>query len=186
MCAAERKPLLDIPLKVILTEEGASYFISQKKRLLRFKLVDNREEHGILMENFSPQSLQNMIHIDYVSKMELSLPEFVSKRQEIMDLSKILVYSILYKQFDKEVVTRLLETDCVRKHNRNTPSQLLDEKTKIADSILRTRMIGKDAIVNQARRKILEPIWESISANSEYSPAEKNVNLLMTEKYLIC
>ncbi|MBE6350269.1 MAG: hypothetical protein E7062_05920 [Spirochaetaceae bacterium] len=184
MCAAERKPLLDLPLKVILTEEGASYFISQKKKLLRFKLADNREEHGILMENFAPQSLQNMIHIDYVSKLEISLPEFVSKRQEIMDLSKILVYSILYKQFDKEVVTRLLETDCVRRHNRNNPSQLLDEKTKISDSILRTRMIGKDAIVNQARRKILEPIWDSISQNNDYTPAEKNINLLMTEKFL--
>ena len=69
-----------------------------------------------------------MMHLDYVSKLEISMPEFGSSRQEIMDLSKLIVFSVLYKQFDRQILTALLETNCIRHHNRTNPAQLLDEK----------------------------------------------------------
>ena len=43
--SAEKKFSLNLPLKVILTEEGASHFISHKIKLLRFRLADNIEEN---------------------------------------------------------------------------------------------------------------------------------------------
>lgn len=184
MCASSKKEILQLPLKVILTEEGVSQFIRQKKRLLRFKLADNVEESGIKFTEFTPSSLQQMMHLDYVSKLEISMPEFGSSRQEIMDLSKLIVFSVLYKQFDRQILTALLETNCIRHHNRANPAQLLDEKTQIPDNILRSRMVGKAAVINQAREKILEPIWDSIVNNDELSPEEKNINLLMAEKFL--
>ena len=78
MCAEKKKFILDLPLKVILTEAGTSHFLSHKKQLLNLKLADNRTAHGVSMEHFSPGSLQDMILLDYVSKMEISMPEFVS------------------------------------------------------------------------------------------------------------
>ena len=100
MCASSKKEILQLPLKVILTEEGVSQFIRQKKRLLRFKLADNVEESGIKFTEFTPSSLQQMMHLDYVSKLEISMPEFGSSRQEIMDLSKLIVFSVLYNFFN--------------------------------------------------------------------------------------
>lgn len=184
MSAAEKKFMLDLPLKVILTEEGASYFIGHKKKLLRFKLADNVEEYGISLSHFSPSSLQNMILTDYISKIEISMPEFVSRRQEIMDLSKVIVYSILYKQFDREIFDSLIQCDCVRRHNRTNPSQLIDEQTKISDKQLRNHLVVKDNVIQQSRQTILDPVWKSIMSNKDYSPEEKNVYLLMTEKFL--
>ena len=61
--------MLELPLKIILTEDGASNFISHKKRLLRFRLADNVDEYGIYMNKFSPQSIQNMLLLDYISKI---------------------------------------------------------------------------------------------------------------------
>ena len=184
MSAAGKKFYLDLPLKVVLTEEGASHFISHKKKLLRFRLADNQEEYGISMDHFSPMSLQNMILVDYVSKLEISMSEFVSKRQEIMDLSKVIVYSILYKQFDREIFAALIQCDCVRRHNRSNPGQLIDEKTKISDKQLRTHLAMKENLIQAARQSILEPVWKSIMSNKDYTPEEKNIYLLMTEKFL--
>ncbi len=183
MCA-EKKFYLDLPLKVILTEEGASHFMSNKKKLLRFRLADNLEEYGISMDHFSPMSIQNMILVDYISKIEISMPEFVSHRQEIMDLSKVIVYSILYKQFDREIFSALIQCDCVTHHNRTHPGHLIDDKTKIPDKQLRSQLTLKDNIVQQSRQTILEPVWKSIMSNKDYTPEEKNVYLLMTEKFL--
>ena len=182
--ATEKKPLLNLPLKVILTQEGASHFINRKKKLLRFRLADNAEEFGVSLSTFAPLSLQSMILVDYVSKIEISMPEFVSSRQEIMDLSKLVVYSVLYKQFDREVLTALLATECVRRHNRANPSQLLDEKTHISESILRSRMENSEKVISEARTEILKPIYESILKDENLTPEEKNVFLLMTEKFL--
>lgn len=182
--ATEKKTLLNLPLKVILTQEGASHFINRKKKLLRFRLADNAEEFGVSLSTFAPLSLQSMILVDYVSKIEISMPEFVSSRQEIMDLSKLVVFSVLYKQFDREVLTALLATECVRKHNRANPSQLLDEQTHISDNVLRSRMENSDKLISEARTEILKPIYDSILKDGNLTPEEKNIYLLMTEKFL--
>ncbi|MBQ6781695.1 MAG: hypothetical protein IJP62_10785 [Treponema sp.] len=184
MSGIEKKFVLNLPLKVILTEEGTSHFISAKKRLLRFKLADNTEEYGISLNPFSPQSIQNMILVDYISKIEISMSEFVSSRQEVMDLSKVIVYSLLYKQFDRQVFAEIIKCDCVRKHNRSNPSQLIDDRTKLSDNQLRLHLANKDAAIQASRKEILDPIWKSIMENEEFSPEEKNIYLLMTEKFL--
>ena len=184
MCAEKKKFILDLPLKVILTEDGTSHFLSHKKQLLTLQLADNRSAHGVSLDHFSPGSLQNMILLDYISKMEISMPEFVSHRQEVMDLSKLIVFSILYKQFDREIYSQIIQCECVRLYNRSHPSQLIDEKTQIPEKQLRATLAMKDATIQSARKTILDPVWKSIMANNEYSPEEKNVFLLMTEKFL--
>ncbi|MCR5172625.1 MAG: hypothetical protein K6B73_07155 [Treponema sp.] len=184
MSGTGKKFSLNLPLKVILTEEGASHFISHKIKLLRFRLADNIEEYGVSLNPFSPQSLQNMILVNYISKIEISMSEFVSLRQEVMDLSKVVVYSVLYKQFDRQVFADLIQTDCVRKHNRANPSQLIDERTKMSESQLRSQLSQRQPIVNLAKKEILDPIWKSVMENKDYSLEEKNIYLLMTEKFL--
>ena len=179
-----KKLMLDLPLKLILTEEGASNFISHKKNLKRIKLADNIEEYGVSLNKFSPQSIQNMLLLEYVSKIEISMSEFVSKRQEVMDLSKLIVYSVLYKQFDREIFQAFIASDCVRRHNRQNPAQLIDEKTNIGEMKLRQLLSTKNGLIEQTRKAILAPIWKSIMSNKEYSPEEKNVYLLTSEKFM--
>ncbi len=125
-----------------------------------------------------------MILLGYISKMEISMPEFVSHRQDVMDLSKLIVFSILYKQFDSEIYAAIIKCECIRHHNRQNPSSLIDEKTVIPEKQLRMTFAMKDSTIQAAKKTILEPVWKSIMSNSEYSPEEKNVYLLMTEKFL--
>jgi hypothetical protein len=184
MCAAGKKFVLELPLKIILTEDGASNFIRHKKKLLRFRLADNIDEYGISLNRFSPQSIQCMILLDYISKIEISMTEFVSVRQEVMDLSKVVVYSILYKQFDRDIYSAVIQCDCVRKYNRANPAHLIDEKTTMNNRQLRMALSSKGSVIDQTRKLILAPIWQSIMDNKEYSAEEKNIYLLMTEKFL--
>ena len=184
MSAAGKKFTLELPLKIVLTEEGSSHFMSRNIKLKRFKLADNAEEYGISLEQFTPRSLQNMIRLDYVSKIEISMSEFVSRRQEIMDLSKLVVFTILYKQFDREIYSKLIDCDCVRKHNRANPTQLIDERTTMDQKQLRSTLAIMEKTLNSALKQVLEPVWQSITSNAETTTEEKNVYILMTEKFL--
>lgn len=185
MSESTKKGLLDLPLKVILTEEGASHFIQNKKKLLRIKLADNIEEYGISLDSFAPQTIQQMILVDYISKLEISLPEFSSSKQDVMDLTKLVVFSLLYKQFDKEVYATLIDSDCVRRHNRANPSQIIDERAKITDRQVLFHLSNKEDVISKARKAILDPLWLSIKENPDLTPEERNVFMLMTEKFLM-
>lgn len=184
MSSGDKKFIIELPLKVILTEDGASNFINHNKKLLRFRLVDNVEEYGISMNKFSPQSIQSMILLDYISKIEISMSEFVSSRQEVMDLSKVIVYSLLYKQFNRDVYSSLIQCECVRKYNRANPAHLIDERTDMSERQLRAILQNKETIIQNTRKIILEPIWKMIMENPEFSSEEKNIYILMTEKFM--
>ena len=181
---SDKKFSLNLPLKVILTEEGTSHFISHKKKLLRIKLADNQEEFGVSFQSFSPQSIQSLIMLGYISKIEVSQSEFVSVRQEVMDLSKVIVFSILYKQFDRQVFQALIKCDCVQKYNRKNPGSLIDERTKIGEQQLKSIISSKQTVINIVKKEILDPIWKSIMEKKDYSPEERNIFLLMSEKFL--
>ena len=174
-----KKFSLNLPLKIILSEEGTSHFISNKKKLTHFKLADDMEEVGISVNPFNPQSIQNMIMVDYISKMEISMSEFVSVRQDVMDLSKMIVFSLMYKQFDRALYSEIVKCDCVLKYNRNHPRNLIDESTRIPDSKLRPILAKSSTRVTLAKKAILDPVWKAIVANKSFSPEERNIYLLM-------
>ena len=70
MAAGEKKSILKLPLKIILTQEGSTFFIRQNKKLLKFKLADNVEEYGIFLDEFTPATIQRLLLIDYISKLK--------------------------------------------------------------------------------------------------------------------
>ena len=137
----------------MLTEGGTSFFIRKGKNLKKFKLADNVEEYGIVLDTFSPASLQRMMLIDYISKVEISKSEFMSTRQEIMDLSKLVVYSMLYRQYDAYIFARVLASDVIKKWNRLNPANIIDDKTKINDAFLQSVLKEKEkGLLRSSRR----------------------------------
>jgi hypothetical protein len=180
----ERKAVLDLPIKVVLTEEGTSFFIRKGKNLQRFKLADNVEEYGLVLDSVTPASLQRMMLVDYIAKVEVAKSEFMSSRQEIMDLSKLVVYSVLYRQYDSYIFSRVLASDVIKKWNRLNPANIIDDKTRINDSFLRSVIKDKEKDINEIKQQILAPMSSIISRNASLLPEEKNVQLLLSEKFL--
>ncbi len=184
MAAGERKTLLNLPLKIILTQEGSTFFIRQNKKLLKFKLADNVEEYGISLDQFTPASVQRLLLIDYISKIEISKPEFVSSRPETMDLSKLVVYSVLYRQYDAYIFNQILSSDVIKKWNRLNAANIIDEKTHINENFLRNVLKKNEKIIFEAKQEILTPLYTFINKNTSLLPEEKNIQLLLSEKFM--
>lgn len=184
MSLQEKKPFISLPLKIVLTSDGINFFIKHNKKLQRFKMADNVEEYGISLDNFSPQSIQRMILVNYISKLELSRAEFVSKRHEIMDLSKLIVYSILYKQLDDGVFRKVINSTLIKKWNRIKPNFIIDEKTKINESYLEGIITKEPGIIQDVKREILGTLFEQIKLDNNLQPDEKAIKLYTLEKYM--
>lgn len=174
----------NLPLHIILTENGINFFIKHNKKLNRFKMADDQEEYGIRLDNFSPASIQHMLLIDYISKIELARVEFVSKRQDIMDLTKLITYGILYKQLDSIVFKKVLDSNLIKNWNRNNPSNIIDEKTRINESYLDKINRKNDSQVKTVKKGLIAPIIARINNDNSLLHEEKKVRFFICEKFL--
>ena len=184
MGAGERKRILELPIKLILTQEGSTFFIKQNKKLLRFSLAGNVEEYGISMETFTPDSVQRLVLANYISKVEIARPELASSRQEVMDLSKLLVYSLLYKQYDAFIFKEMLNSDAIKKWNRLNPLNIIDEKTNINEQFLEKVLRKNEHLIYDTKQEVLAPFYAFITKTTTLDPEEKNLQLFLSEKFL--
>lgn len=184
MASQERKTVINLPLKVVLTDQGTTYFIKNNKKLMKFKLADNIEEYGLLFSSFTPASLQRMMLIDYVSKVEFSAHELAKIRPEIMDISKLVTYTMLYRQYDAYIFQRLMSSEVIKNWNRKNPANIIDEKTKINDSFLQNVIKEKEKDITEIKQAVLSPMISYIKKNSNLLPEEKNIQILLSEKFL--
>jgi len=184
MPSGEKERLITLPLKVILTQEGSTFFIKKKRKLLKFKLAGNVEEYGIALEQFDPGTIQRLILMGYVAKIEVSKSEFITSRQEVMDLSKLVVFSVLYNQYDEFVFNQLINSAIIKKWNRQNPANIIDEKTHINEKLLANVLEKNKEELHKTKKEILEPLHSFIMSNATLEPAEKNVQLFLSEKFL--
>ena len=184
MSSQERKAIIELPVKVVLTDIGTTFFIKNNKKLRKFKLADNVEEYGILLDHFTPVSLQRMMLADYVSKVEIANSEFVTIRQEVMDISKLVTYTMMYRQYDVYIFQRVLASDVIKNWNRKNPANIIDDRTKLNDAFLQNACKDKERDIDEIKQSVLAPMHSFISRNSNLLPEEKNIQLLLSEKFL--
>ncbi len=180
-----KKPsTIHVPLKLAFTENGSNYVLTNKKELNRLQLADSSDEQGIQVSQFSPSLLQHLIILDYISKIEVSIGYREENRSELIDLYRVVFFSKLYQQFNSAVLSRLLASDCITRHNRTNPSKCLDEAIAVDDSPFEAHVKNQTDIQQRILKIILNPIHETILRNSKYTPEERKTYMLMMEKYL--
>lgn len=183
MSSVGKKRLLHLPLKLVLTQEGSTFFIKQNTKLLRFTLAGDIEEYGLSLQSFAPDNIQRLILENYISKIEIAQTELVSLRQEIMDLSKVIVFSLLYRHYDMFIFNQILASPVIKKWNRLNPVNIIDEKTHINQRYLATVLQENDDLIYKIKQDILAPVSNFI--NKEDIPAaDKNIKLFLSEKFL--
>ncbi len=184
MAGEKRKKILELPLKILFNEEGVKFFVASNKKLTKYKLGDEPEQFGILFDSFSPPSVQKMLLINYISSMEVSRPEFLSKRQDLMDLTKLITYGTLYRRFDDLVFSKTLDSEVVRQWNKANPTSIIDRKTVVSDASL-LQALEKTKVASTAiKQEILRAIVAEVQANETLLPEEKNIQLFLADKFL--
>ena len=101
-----------------------------------------------------------------------------------MDISKLIVYTVLYKQYDNFIFKQILNSPAIKKWNRLNPANIIDEKTKINEKFLAHILQKNEKVIYDTKREILNPLFSFIMKNKDFSPEEKNVQFFLSEKFL--
>jgi hypothetical protein len=184
MPVKDKKSIFELPLKFVLTEEGSSVFMRQNRRLVRLKMGDNSEEYGLSLDKTGAASLQRMMLVNYISKLEISGVDPVACRGEIIDFSKLLVYGLIYRQFSIVSFSQLLASEPIKKWNRANPFNIIDGKTQFKEGFLRSFLQEYAQEVAALRQELLQPLHVSITKDSKYLAEEKNIQIFLSEKFV--
>ncbi len=128
-----RKPMLEFPVRIALTDKGVRFFLRNRRRISQVRLSDGSLESGLIMQPVNAQALQGMICRAYVSTVEVARSEFRTRRNELIDLNKLIVYAVLYERFANHVHRFLLGSDFVDRWNREHPRNPIDARSRFSE-----------------------------------------------------
>ncbi len=184
MLIEEKKRIIELPIIVIFTEEGINWFIRNNKKLRKYRLADNTVEYGLSLDRFEAPLIQRMIHLNYISTIELSRVEFTSKRNEIMDLSKLILYDFLYRKFEEDVFRKFVNSNFIKKWNRTNPSRIIDENSVFSRAFIAEMRDKYSKEISEINRDVIAPVYDKIVKNMKLSEEEKKIGVLLNQRYL--
>lgn len=146
-------------------------------------MADDTIQYGVSFSEVTPPAVQHMMLLGYIERIEVDRVEFMSKRSEIVDLTKILVYGNFYRQFDEEASHIILNSSVVKNWNRNNPSSIIDEKSVINESYL-DNLLQDGEIKKQILKEIASSIAMNIKKDDKLLNEEKRIKLFLIERFV--
>lgn len=171
---------IELPISLTLTDDGKFFF--NRRCNPASGSVSNGTGDEVRLKNYSAKTLQRLVYAGYISSIELSRSDFLSKREEIMDLSKLISYGILYKKFGMLLGRELGDTSLISLWNRKNPRRALNE-----NSILREgeRNVSTDPEVAELMGNLgRRAVSELTSEDEKISVEERELLRLKAEHFL--
>ncbi|PIE04707.1 MAG: hypothetical protein CSA76_02895 [Spirochaetales bacterium] len=178
------KTNLNLSPHVILTDSGVSFFMQKGYKLSKIPTAEGAQQYGVKLAQVSPSSFQHMLRIGYLSRLELSRPEFTSVRSDLMDFSKLIFFGMLYHHYDQVVFDMLINSSIIKEWNRANPGNIIDSQTRINDLFLQEVLSRNAGQIKSIRKAITAPLIERVGNNSSLQADEINNMIFMTEKFM--
>ena len=185
MARSDKAPIIELPVKITLSSEGVEWYIRNKRKLARLRMADNSQAYGMSLPNFSATTLQKMIDIDYVSGVEIARAEFSDKRAEIIDLSKLIVYHVLYRAFAREAYTAFLHSPLIQRYNRAHPTRIIDESSTFNATQMDALKKSCAPDIPLVSGDIQESLVAEIRGDGRLTEDEKDILCFLADKYVI-
>lgn len=170
--SSSKRSKINLPLIITFTDEGVAFFRNHNKKLNKKRLSNNTMAYGMSLEEFSAASIQNMIIADYVLRIELSRTAFTTKRSEIMDISKLIFYGILYRRFSKIITKRFISSLFVESWNRSNPKNILDENSILNNASIRNIPSLNQNMVENIKINFIDSAVLNLSGLNELTDEE--------------
>ncbi len=148
---------INLSVRLHLTDLGNDSFSEEKKRIL----ASGDDENVILGNQLYAGALKKFIIENKINQIELQRAELISQKQEITDLTKLIVFSLLYRIFPHNLSKILLVKGFVLRELSEDDCQLLimnkgEEIKTIKKNIFnKIKAFGLNQEINKEKDKIL-------------------------------
>jgi hypothetical protein len=168
----DRKRCLDMRGRVVLNDDGSKFFKSRSAPLSIFESPEGDPRYGFRLKSVDVPWLKRLLLSGFVDKAEFPVRDISSVKNELGDLSRLVVFSMLFGCFRSSIIARVVDTDVIRRWNRMHPHQSLDAKNAVSPAELKVALASRAESIEELKQEILQPVLRSITTSQKRSPED--------------
>jgi len=169
----EKRRCIDLKAKIVLTKEGASFFKTRATGLHSFTTPDGDTRYGFKLKSVDIPWLKRLLLAGFVDKAEFPVMDLSSVKNEIGDLARLVVFSMLYGYFNSTIIDRAIRTDVITKWNRSHPHQALDAQNAVSPVELKNALKSRAEAIEGMKKEIAEPVIRSVLIDQRRTDDER-------------
>lgn len=135
--ARQRDLFFRVPSRIILNEQGTSFFYSHNKPLHCFETADGGRHFGFHLERTGFSWLKKLIVNNYLRKMEIQVADISACRNRLEDAVKLVFFSMFRRRINLSILEDIYNAPLVRSWNRANPKNAIGPGMKIAEKSFR-------------------------------------------------
>ncbi len=173
-----------VPVRLVFSDHGVRYFQQKGYPLTHLTLSDEDESYGVELRSFSPPTVQKMIVQGYVRSVEISVADPRRVRNGVLDLTKLLVYAMLYAQVHTDLYENILESELAHLWNRQNPRFSIDTRKPLSSECSARLLEPQREIVKEMQRRVIAPAYARVSGSDQLSGEEREMRLTTAKRFL--
>jgi hypothetical protein len=169
----EKPHCIDLKSKIVLSKEGAAFFKNRATGLHTFTTPDGDTRYGFKLRMVDVPWLKRLLLTGFVEKAEFPVPDLSSVKNEIGDLARLVIFSMLYGYFNSTIIDRAVRTEVIAKWNRSHPHQALDAQNAVSPVELKNALKSRSDAIEAIKKEISEPIIRSLLIDTRKTDEER-------------
>jgi hypothetical protein len=159
------QPPVDSPTRVILTDDGASYFFSRRQRLQRFRLINGRDEFGLQLQTYRLETLYKLVAGGLVRKLQYPVADALSQRDDVVRYLSTLANAVLSRHAAGQLSITTRKSPLMIRWSRTHPKSSLGTPES-APAVARYLRARKDALT-ALRLRLTSRVRSDFLTNAE-------------------
>ncbi len=145
---------LKIPVTLVLNTVGLSMM----------SIKDSKRDRGssayeVTLKEYKPEVIQKLLIQSCLRRIDISLDDVIANRREIIDFSKLIMFSVLYRQFRREVFEMTVRSPLIKQWNRQNPRQQIDASSDTLLMKMERSLLNRKEEVNLFRQTMMNRLW---------------------------
>ena len=154
-CVFDKAQPLTLPVTLVLNTVGLDMMN------LRDPSKEKTRSSGyeVTLKEYKPEIIRKLLIQDCLIRIDLAVDDVRVDRRQVMDFSKLLIFSLLYKQFRREVFEMTIRSPLVKQWNRQNPRKQIDSYSDRYLMKMESSLSSRELEINFFRQNMLNRLW---------------------------
>ncbi|MBS0619675.1 MAG: hypothetical protein JSR44_15930 [Spirochaetes bacterium] len=178
------KGFIDIPASIVLSTEGLHVLSKSKTAIGRVPARGGVTKEGLLSQAFNAATVQKFIMNSYIEELYYASPEFLTKRNQIISTTNLVIYAMLYKMLSPTLARKVIESPVLREHNRRNPKNAIVDFKNVPQKVMDDFLTKNKAILARIEHEMIDAVLTRITIDKALPEEDKIVRMRSLEKFV--
>lgn len=151
------------------------------------KKVNSRDglpKEGLESDSYNAQTIQKLIMKSCIEEINVSLPDLLRKRFEIISTNNLIVYGVLYKKLTPSLARTLFESSVVKEYNRKNPKNSIVDLNHISPQKVEALQKNNPELIEGIKKNLREVITEKILSATSLNEEDQQARVRSLPRFL--